>query len=258
MEKHLEATEKRLGEIRKPQLRRGKAGWRTGEESRSEAREKTLSKRRNRRIFHWWDSATLGSLVDRPRKKFGEPARPINPALMSTLTTIHPDHRPGLKREMKRKGRGGTAAVEKKQARWKRRGWEQHRQSCGFQFSSATLYTVRRGSNRDGGRVVSRGREGVSNAKEGLEEWRTQGRKRATKQTYSEKAATGTESGGTCKAAMKAHSFWMVPRASSWLPYKCLVAFHGSFMLPVRVKSNDDADLSLLTRFDPRRRFQGG
>ena len=25
---------------------------------------------------------------------------------------------------------------------------------------------------------------------------------------------------------------WMAPRASSWLPYECLVAFHGSLLLP--------------------------
>ncbi|KAK1126029.1 hypothetical protein K0M31_005558 [Melipona bicolor] len=179
MEKHLEATGKRLGEIRKPQLGRGKPGWRTGGFAQRGARKK-LSKRRNRRIFHSWDSATLGSLVDRPRKKFGEPARPINPALMSTLTTIHPDHRPGLN------GRGSEK---------------------GGRHSGGGKETGKFGAAQTGMEEwLGRG-EGVSNAKEGLEEWRTQGRKRATNRAYSEKAATGTESGGTCKAAMKAHSF---------------------------------------------------
>lgn len=62
-------------------------------------REKKLSKHQNRRIFQW---RSLPTLRARPlRKKFEERIEPINPAPVSTLTTIHPDQHQ-FEREIKR------------------------------------------------------------------------------------------------------------------------------------------------------------
>lgn len=204
MEEHLgrdlEKLENRNSETWKTRVENGGGFAQRG------ARKKVIkaSEQTNFPLVGFGDPWILGRPTPKEVRRTG--ARPINPALMSTLTTIHPDHRPGLERQRKRKGREA-------QRRWKRNRHgekEEDENSIGEAAVSnlvAPLY-IQFGAVQTGMAEWLGGEgEGVSNAKEGLEEWRTQGRKRATNQTYSGKAATGTESGGTCKATMKAHSF---------------------------------------------------